>query len=581
MAADETTRTGTDRIATHDGNAHLLVISQGAARRVPLPPTGQLVIGRGGDCELALDDDAASRRHAALSSADGVVSIADLGSHNGTRVNGERVDRLRRLAAGDVVQIGDVVIVLCVAPRVERRSMLDDATLRQRLDQEIERAAAFGREVGVLLIAGPDPIAIVRAVEPALSSIDLVAELGTAIAIVTPEVDREAVAALASTCMALLPPTARAGIATCPDDGADAGALLAGARAALDQAGPGQVVDAVTSVHHVELGDRVTLIADPAMVRILGLIRRIAHTELTVLVRGETGSGKEHVARALHDLGPRAAQPFVTLNCAAVQDTLVESELFGHDKGAFSGATQNKPGLFEIAAGGTILLDEVGELSPAMQAKLLRAIEAKRITRVGSVVEREIDLRVVAATHRDLEAESRAGRFRQDLYFRLCGATIAVPPLRERPREIALLAHRFCSEACARLGRPSLRLTAGAMRALSRYAWPGNVRELRNVIEYVVATASPGQMIEAWQLPAAMAGVEAEPAVEISTTIIAPVRFRALAEELRELEVRRMREAIESADGVLKHAARLIGMPLRTFHLKAKQYGLTARRSLP
>jgi transcriptional regulator with GAF, ATPase, and Fis domain len=310
------------------------------------------------------------------------------------------------------------------------------------------------------------------------------------------------------------------------------------------------------------------------MARLVELARQIARADLAVIVRGETGTGKEHVARALHQFSPRSARPFVTVNCAAVQDTLVESELFGHEKGAFTGATSAKPGLLEICDGGTVFLDEVGELSAAMQAKLLRALDAKRITRVGSVVERAIDIRVVAATHRDLDRDVAAGRFRSDLLFRLAGATIVIPPLRERPLDIALLARTFADEACARAQHPPMPISCSAMRALTTHAWPGNVRELRNAIDYVAAMATATTTaIDVAQLPAAISGGPAEPPPEHAAP---SQRFRPIADELAELERKRMREAIAAAGGVVKAAASLIRMPLRTFHLKAKQYGLKA-----
>jgi len=560
MRGEDATRTHGDR-ASHA--PHVLVLAGSSSCRIALPREGRVVIGRAPDVEICIDDESVSRRHAALAVAGREIAIDDLGSHNGTRVNGERLASTRKLVTGDVVQLGDVALVV-YAGGAPGRDVLDAERLRRRFDEEVERAAAYDREVGLILVTGGEPHAL-----PELRPIDLVAELATHTAIVTPELDREAVAALAAR---LVTGTARrAAIATCPDDGADAGALLATARAALELAAPGAV--ASTTVTCVDLGDRTTLVADAATLRLAALTRQLAQTVLAVLVVGETGTGKEHVARALHVQGPRAARPFVTLNCAAVQDTLIESELFGYEKGAFSGAAAAKPGLLEVASGGTVFLDEVGELSPAMQAKLLRAIEAKRITRVGSVVERDIDIRIVAATHRDLETEVAAGRFRRDLYYRLGGATIAIPPLRDRPRELAPLVHHFLDDARARSGRPPLAISAGAMLALARYAWPGNVRELRNVLEYAAATVDDAVLC-AWHLPPRFTASAGEPVADEPAPPPPSAPPRPLAEELRDLERRRMREAIAAADGVLKEAAALLGMPLRTFHLKAKQYGL-------
>jgi DNA-binding NtrC family response regulator len=331
----------------------------------------------------------------------------------------------------------------------------------------------------------------------------------------------------------------------------------------------------------LELGDRAVVIADPAMVRLYELIRRLARSQLPVLITGETGTGKEIAAALVHHGSPRASGPLVRLSSATLPETLVESELFGYEKGAFTGATAAKPGLLEAASGGTVFLDEVGELPLAVQAKLLRALEARSITRLGDLRERAVDFRLVAATNRDLDEEVRAGRFRQDLYFRLSAATVVLPPLRDRPREVPLLARTFLAEACTRAGRSAVELSPASLQALSGYAWPGNVRELRHAMEYAVATAPAVMVIEPWHLPArvtgaASGGVAAAPAPASEQG--GPPRFRPVGEELRELEKRRMAEALAAADGVRVRAAELIGMPLRTFVQKLKQYGLGRAR---
>src|SRR5215831_5051444 len=221
----------------------------------------------------------------------------------------------------------------------------------------------------------------------------------------------------------------------------------------------------------------------PAMQELFGMIRRLAPHVRTALVTGETGSGKELVARALHDLGPRRDRRFVTVNCSAVVETLFESELFGHVRGAFTGAVDHKAGLFEVADNGTLFLDEIGELPLTLQAKLLRVLELGEVHRVGSLDPRKVNVHVVAATNRDLRAEVSAGRFRSDLYYRLNIVEVSLPPLRDRREDIPYLTAAFVRETSERLEKPLFGLTPGAERLLAMAAWDGNVRELRNVIE--------------------------------------------------------------------------------------------------
>ena len=254
----------------------------------------------------------------------------------------------------------------------------------------------------------------------------------------------------------------------------------------------------------------------PSMQEVFSLIRRLApHTKVT-LVTGETGTGKELAARAFHELGPRRKRPFVTINCSAVVDTLFESELFGHVRGAFTGATDAKVGMFESANGGTLFLDEIGELPLAVQPKLLRAIEYGEVQRVGSLQPRNVDVAVIAATNRDLRAEVAAGKFRGDLFYRLNVVGVKLPPLRERPDDIPVLTAAFLRDAAGRLGKHLVGLTPGAERALQTARWDGNVRELRNVIERACILAE-GSTISERELfgviqPAAQAHQAAAPA---------------------------------------------------------------------
>ncbi len=223
-----------------------------------------------------------------------------------------------------------------------------------------------------------------------------------------------------------------------------------------------------------------------AMEHLYRLVESVAQSDITVLLRGETGAGKEVVAEQVHARSPRAGKPLVKLNCAALPEHLLEGELFGYEKGAFTGAAQAKPGLVEAAEGGTLFLDEIGELPLATQAKLLRVVESREVLRLGSLKPRSVDLRIVAATHRDLEDMVARGTFRQDLYYRICGVILTIPPLRERVEEIPTLANELVARACREARRPVLPISDAAMSVLLAYSWPGNVRELRNVLDRAV-----------------------------------------------------------------------------------------------
>ncbi len=222
--------------------------------------------------------------------------------------------------------------------------------------------------------------------------------------------------------------------------------------------------------------------------------RVLQHADATVLITGETGTGKELLARALHYGGPRAAAPFVELNCAAIPAQLLESELFGHERGAFTDAKTAKPGLFEAADGGTLLLDEINRLAPELQSKLLRVLEEKTTRRLGATTSRKVDVRIIAASNADLAAEVRAGRFREDLYYRLNVISLHLPPLRERDDDVLLLAEAFLKKFCAQYGLPQPSLNAEMRRALLSHTWPGNVRELRNAIERALLLSTPGEI---------------------------------------------------------------------------------------
>jgi transcriptional regulator with PAS, ATPase and Fis domain len=296
-----------------------------------------------------------------------------------------------------------------------------------------------------------------------------------------------------------------------------------------------------------------------AMQRVVDLARRVAKVDSTVLVTGPSGVGKERVARLIHAESLRAGGPFVAINCGAVPETLLESELFGHAKGAFTGAAQDRPGLFEAAHGGTLLLDEIGEVPPPMQVKLLRALQEREVRRVGENRNRAVDVRLLAATNRDLVAEVNAARFRQDLYYRLRVVEIRVPPLRERREDVLPLARTFLQEAAKRTRRKVTGLTPGAANQLVRYGWPGNVRELENAIERAVVLAA-GSRVDVDDLPEELGLALPAP--------YAPDDVRPLDEVERDYIL----AVLRANRGNKARAAEQLGIGIATLYRKVKQY---------
>jgi two-component system response regulator PilR (NtrC family) len=319
--------------------------------------------------------------------------------------------------------------------------------------------------------------------------------------------------------------------------------------------------------------DRSIIGNSEPMQRVFEVVHQVADTKATVLVTGESGTGKEMVARAIHQGGERRDKPIVVVNCAAIPENLLESELFGHVKGAFTGAFQNKAGLFEVADRGTLFLDEIGELPASLQVKLLRVIQERTLRRVGGTADQKVDVRIVAATNRRLEEEVRAGRFREDLYYRLNVIEIRMPPLRERPDDIPRLVDHFMDKCSRELGKEVSCCSDEAMKKLMAYPFPGNVRELENVVERAVAL-SRTETIEVEGLPPAL--LDPKPSRH-------PARIPAAGVNLDELmndyERGLMLEALARVGGVKKRAAQLLGISFRSFRYRCEKLELDGDRA--
>ncbi len=324
---------------------------------------------------------------------------------------------------------------------------------------------------------------------------------------------------------------------------------------------------------------------DPKLKQVTVSLHRAAATDATVLLEGESGTGKELFARALHALSPRADGPFVAINCAAIPENLLETELFGYEKGAFTGAANRKPGKFELAHRGTIFLDEIGDLPLTLQAKILRALEEKRFERVGGTAPLQVDVRVVAATNRNLKAAVAARQYREDLYFRLSVFPISIPPLRERPTDIPILARHFVERFCRDLNKPSLVLSPQALEALIAYPWRGNVRELQNCIERVVIltegdTIHPRHLslVASADREVPHAASEADPwdAIDLSGSL-ADVSRRVV----QQVERRKIAEALKQASGSLGGAAEILQVSYKAMLVKVRDLGLDTQALRP
>ena len=306
-----------------------------------------------------------------------------------------------------------------------------------------------------------------------------------------------------------------------------------------------------------------------AMAEVFDVLEQVAPTPATVLLRGESGTGKELIAKAIHQLSPRARAPMVTVHCAALSPTLLESELFGHEKGAFTGAHERRIGRFELAQGGTLFLDEIGEIDATIQIKLLRFLGERTFERVGSNKTQSADVRLITATNKDLEAQVKAGAFREDLFFRLRVVELRLPSLRERTGDIPLLAHAFLKEFARETGKPVLDFTADALESLMTYGWPGNVRELRTAIEHAVVLCRSDR-VGVRDLPPWVRHGAASAAVAQSTLAALPPDGLTVAEAEKQLIIR----ALKESDGNRTLAAKKLGMSRRTLQRKLHKYQL-------
>jgi two-component system, NtrC family, response regulator AtoC len=570
----------------------LLVIGPDVLANHPLPATGILAIGRAENADVRLTDPLASRMHARLHVGQGgTLEIEDLGSINQTRIRevalspGERI----AIAPGEAVTIGSTVLMVQESRNFTRpRRVWPHEYFEARLEEEVARSQETRAPFAVVRLhvdRDPGPAALVDTVGPGLRLPDMLAIYGPGeYEVLLPDTAPELAAAIAQNLVERLAGVgveARVGSARYPRDAFTPEQLLSLAcdrvRGAGGAGGPG--------------GLPAVVLIDPAMRRVHQLAERAAAGNINVLIVGETGVGKEIMAETVHRHSPRAKAPFLGLNCAAFAENLLESELFGHERGAFTGATGSKPGLLETAPGGTVFLDEISEMSISLQAKLLRVIETRQVTRVGGLKPRAIDVRFLAATNRNLQTEVAEGRFRIDLYYRLNGITLQIPPLRERPSEILPLARAFVAQIASQVGRdPAPVLTAEAEDLLVGYAWPGNIRELRNVIERAVLLCVGGEISEE-HLPVDTMTTNCPLLPRFSAEWVAAAPARAPDRDgdgdgsteggsgaPGDNERERIMRALAACAGNQSRAAKLLGMARSTLVLKLNAYQLPRPR---
>jgi two-component system, NtrC family, response regulator AtoC len=550
----------------------LIFIGAEFVRAATLREGESLLVGRMPPADVQLADPTISRRHARFSLKAGLLFIEDAGSHNGVLVNGE-ITRRAMISATDRVRIGTIEILAWGARSISESDMRELSPLRfvARLGEELERTRYSRRPVWLLALRwtaeSPTPEQVLRAKE-ALRSIDRFCTHTPRITLaMLLECDAaEARASVEGVRRRAGAPTAAA-LVSAPAYALNAEGMIA-AVIDLVQRGSAQEFSVVDEEEAQEPFE-APIVTGPATRRLFELAARTSQADLPVLILGETGAGKEVVARAFHDASRRANGPFSEINCAAIAKTLVESTFFGFEKGAFTGADKRTPGLFEQAHRGTLFLDEVGELSHDAQGALLRVLESKRVRRVGAAQDVVVDVRVIAATNRNLRELVAKGQFREDLLYRLEALTVRVPPLRERADEIEPLALLFLRNAAKKWGAPAQALSEAALRALTAYTWPGNVRELRNAVERAVAVCA-GEMIVLDDLPEHLSDAArldcAPPSVTASAT--------SLPEEVRRFESARIRAALLEAGGNRSRAARLLGLPRRTLGSKLRDYSL-------
>jgi two-component system, NtrC family, response regulator AtoC len=577
----------------------LVAVHRAGSKNFPVSAGTQLVFGRAYPSDVVLTDASLSREHARIIVEQGFMTVTDLKSTNGTWQNGRRVNEVR-VPAGEPLRFGDVTILL--QADVSRIHGIDGFdTFSHWLEEELKRAALVGRPLALLSVRSQTqdtPLTLQlpqwAKLQEGLRSIDRMGMYSMKRVILgLPErTVHEAAQWLGAQCLSN---TLIADYAEFPRDGRSLDELLSALRENR-RTNPRAAKDHENG-RPPEPGTRASASISPAIARVYDDVKRAAPSKLPILIIGETGVGKELIARSVHEQSPRQNKPFVAFNCASVPQTLVESVLFGHERGAFTGADRLTRGIFEQAHTGTLFLDELGELAPSVQAALLRVLEVGAVRRIGSERDIHVDVRIVAATHKNLEVLAGSGEFRSDLLYRLEGVRIDMPPLRARAEEILSLAQTFLDECKESGDTQATHFAQSAKDALLTYAWPGNIRELKNAILRAGAMCMGAEVTLADLPPRVVSGISANttaaakrfeqsgiaspagptlppPSIVHSTfNDERPYKDR-LRDEMQRYETNLLVQALERHSWNQTAAAAELKIPVRTLAHKIKELGI-------
>jgi two-component system, NtrC family, response regulator AtoC len=597
--------------AANNDDPRLVLVGAAGVDVIVVGEQDDLVVGSSAPADVVVDDAGVSRRHLRLRNRRGTLEVTDLGSTNGTLHGSGGLRAAQRtllpphvpvaVAAGDALTLGALrVFVVGGTQGGAPRGLLPHERFAGLLAEELARAALFRRPASLALVkvGDGDLAAASAALGRTLRVVDRAGVYASDIVeVLWPEHGLDDARRAAQALLPCLPAGSSAVVATYPTHATSAQALLAAATRALATPGvttgatagmtagtTGKSVVVAGAIDDGDVDDGGIVAEAPTTQALFQTVTRVARSQIAVLLHGETGTGKEVVARALHARGPRQGRAFVAVNCGAIPANLIESTLFGHEKGAFTGADARAKGAFEQADGGTLFLDEVAELPAAAQAALLRVLETRAVRRVGGNVDVAVDVRVVAASHQDLAVLVARGAFRQDLLFRLNAFVIELPPLRERRADIAPLARRFVGAIARRDGR-ALRLADDATDALTRGSWPGNVRELKNALERA-ALLCDGDVVELDHLPSSLPAPRATAPVTMqSATPMSPVAATgglvegddpslSLPERLDRIEAALLAQTMRACDGDTAKAAERLGVPRRTLQHRLRTLGV-------